>query len=375
MAFPADYTLLGNLEFPAVTGSHSGFVALVNYADFTSSMLASIDDGGGDLRFSSDSAGATQLPCEVEKLDKTSTEAFVWVRVSTAATAEKIYVWGGNTGDAQPLVTAPFGRNSVWVDYEGVFHLNDYSDSAGKMPDMVLFNGSTSPAQVDIGGDKGYDFGTNSTMLTSTLTTNIENATGLFTIQVKGLKNAIDSGTFDREPFVSVAASSGTGGYDFSLEAHQDNDPVSALRVLKPQNNSNSIGDTASDPPSINSPITASLMGDLVSNTANGYAFFNGVVLSVSGDAGDTFPVPLNLFGIGGRVDTSPSPGDVTVLDARIRYSLLSTDYLGTEFENQDSSGPYFIATDAVATGPNTPVNPSITNLLSTSARLNWDQG
>jgi len=27
------------------------------------------------------------------------------------------------------------------------------------------------------------------------------------------------------------------------------------------------------------------------------------------------------------------------------------------------------------ATGPNTPVNPSITNLLATSARLNWEQG
>jgi hypothetical protein len=28
-----------------------------------------------------------------------------------------------------------------------------------------------------------------------------------------------------------------------------------------------------------------------------------------------------------------------------------------------------------VATGPNTPINPSITNLLATSARLNWEQG
>ena len=374
MAFPADYTLLGNLEFPAVTGSHSGFVALVSYADFTSSMLAGLDDGGGDLRFSSDSSGTTQLPCEVEKLDKTSGEAFVWVRVSTAATAEKIYVWGGNTGDAQPPVTDSFGRNAVWVDYEGVFHLNDYSDSAGKMPDMVLFNGSTAPTVVDIDGDKGYDFGTGSTMLTSTLTTNIENSTGLFTLQVKGLKNTIDSRINDTEPFGSVAASSGTGGYDFGLEAHQDSDPNVQLKVLIPQNDSNQSGFVASDPASNNAPITASIMVDLANDTTAGYAFFNGVVLSVTGPAGDTFPVPMNLFGIGGRIDTSPSPGDVTVLDARIRYSLLSTDYLDTEYENQSSSGPYFIATDA-PTGPNTPINPSITDLLATSARLNWEQG
>jgi hypothetical protein len=31
--------------------------------------------------------------------------------------------------------------------------------------------------------------------------------------------------------------------------------------------------------------------------------------------------------------------------------------------------------TSAVATGPDTPINPSITNLLATSARLNWEQG
>ena len=31
--------------------------------------------------------------------------------------------------------------------------------------------------------------------------------------------------------------------------------------------------------------------------------------------------------------------------------------------------------TSAPATGPNTPINPSITSLLATSARLNWEQG
>ena len=31
--------------------------------------------------------------------------------------------------------------------------------------------------------------------------------------------------------------------------------------------------------------------------------------------------------------------------------------------------------TGPVATGPDTPINPSITNLLATSARLNWEQG
>ena len=40
---------------------------------------------------------------------------------------------------------------------------------------------------------------------------------------------------------------------------------------------------------------------------------------------------------------------------------------VGTGGDSAPSSAP--------ATGPNTPVNPSITNLLATSARLNWEQG
>ena len=34
-----------------------------------------------------------------------------------------------------------------------------------------------------------------------------------------------------------------------------------------------------------------------------------------------------------------------------------------------------YSTTKALVTGPNTPINPFITNLLATSARLNWEQG
>ena len=42
---------------------------------------------------------------------------------------------------------------------------------------------------------------------------------------------------------------------------------------------------------------------------------------------------------------------------------------VGTGGDAAPSSAP------APATGPNTPINPSVTNLLATTARLNWEQG
>jgi hypothetical protein len=82
-------------------------------------MLANLDTGGGDLRFSSDEAGTTQLACEVVTFTK-ATGDVVWVKVPAVSTGALIYVWGDNTGAIQPAVDAAFGRNAVWVDYHVV---------------------------------------------------------------------------------------------------------------------------------------------------------------------------------------------------------------------------------------------------------------
>jgi hypothetical protein len=90
-------------------------------------MLASLDVGGGDLRFSSDEAGTTQLACEiVDGLD------VVWVSTDglSVATGLTIYVWGDNTGASQPATGAAFGRDAVWVDYRAIYHLSETANTA-----------------------------------------------------------------------------------------------------------------------------------------------------------------------------------------------------------------------------------------------------
>lgn len=117
--FPTEFTRLGSLTTPSVTGSASDLPTLVKYEDFTSTMLASLDAGGGDLRFSSDVDGLYPLACEVVTFTK-ATGDVVWVKVPAVSTGALIYVWGDNTGAIQPAVDAAFGRNAVWVDYHVV---------------------------------------------------------------------------------------------------------------------------------------------------------------------------------------------------------------------------------------------------------------
>jgi len=80
--------------------------------------------------------------------------------------------------------------------------------------------------------------------------------------------------------------------------------------------------------------------------------------------------------------DSAPEPvtWDVTTTDTTYATGLIGVHKnfflgktrifgvgIGTNGDTAPSSAP--------ATGPNTPINPSITNLLATSARLNWEQG
>jgi hypothetical protein len=163
------FTLLGSLEAPSLTGSASDVPLLVKpNTEFTVAMLASLDVGGGDLRFSSDEAGTTQLACEiVDGLD------VVWVSTDglSVATGLTIYVWGDNTGASQPAVGAAFGRDAVWVDYRAVYHLSEtantaaggYLDSTGNGYDgtgisMLLSNRTTPSGLIGSGFNGTADY-------------------------------------------------------------------------------------------------------------------------------------------------------------------------------------------------------------------------
>lgn len=150
------FSLIGKYTLPTMSGSHSDFVAYLKHADFENGVLDLLDDGGGDIRFSSDEAGNNQLPCEVVEFDKTGSSIQIWVKIPTATTGTIIYIWGDNTGASQPVATDPYGRNAVWSDYWAAYHFTDLTDSSGNSNDLTVVGTPTNTA-VDIIGE-AYDF-------------------------------------------------------------------------------------------------------------------------------------------------------------------------------------------------------------------------
>ena len=88
--------------------------------------------------------------------------------------------------------------------------------------------------------------------------------------------------------------------------------------------------------------------------------------------------------GGGGRVGFFSFGTDLNSIDASFNDQVLSLFYTAAEgedvtmkFYTQDGSYGYLQAAILLLAEPslNTPINPSISSLLATSARLNWEQG
>lgn len=99
-------------------------------------------NGGGDIRFSSDAAGSSQLSCEIERLvidnDPANGKATIWVKVpSLSSSADtSIWIWYNKSGESQPAEDAAYGKESVWdSNFKMVQHMNQ--DPSVSSPQMV----------------------------------------------------------------------------------------------------------------------------------------------------------------------------------------------------------------------------------------------
>lgn len=333
MAFPADYTLLGDLEFPSVTGSHTDFVALIKYDDLTASMLSSIDNGGGDLRFSSDAAGTTQLACEVVEFDTVGNSVQVWVKVPSAATGNKFYIWGDNTGDSQPAVTDTYGRNAVWSDYDAVFHFLSGSrtvDSTGNY--SITETGTVTSITGQIGDGVGF----------------FENANNYDTVS-------------------GYTPPSGDAARTFSFWARTSNTEV-GLFEYGVNLTSNRFGSRI-DSAIVSGGFRTEIQGSYaVTNDAFNDGNWHRFVSKVNGNSAWPSCYTANVDG----TDRALSTGSNTTINTssvanlqlrqhlisagnnpadrdefRVQATHTSSDFDLTEYQNQSSVGAYFTATDA----------------------------
>ena len=138
MAFPTGWGRRAAIVIDAVNEALTDFPVHLDRDCFPAEALDSgsankaLSDGA-DLRFSTTTAGTTELPFEVVRWVQDATlgnrKATVHVKVpalSVGATTT-IYVWYKNASATMPAVGDANGRNAVWSSYAHVLHLNDTS--------------------------------------------------------------------------------------------------------------------------------------------------------------------------------------------------------------------------------------------------------
>lgn len=148
MAFPDGWNRKCKLTIQAskISATLTDFPVLVTEDTLPSEIFDAdgsnpAQNGGGDIRFSSDSAGATQLACEVVGFvtdnDPANGTAEIYVSIPSISSSvdTDFYIWYNTSGsDTQPAVDAAYGREATWDDnYIGVYHLESTScvDSTG----------------------------------------------------------------------------------------------------------------------------------------------------------------------------------------------------------------------------------------------------
>lgn len=183
MAFPTGWTQSEKLTIDATkvgSGGVSSHALLLTAPCLPTEMLDADGpnpaiNGGGDVRFSADAAGTMQLPLEVVTFVTNNNPALAVVQlwVLTGALSDsvdgEVWVWWGKSGETQPAVTDPYGRNAVWPGISSRLHLGQdpsgsapqYVDSTGNANDGTANGGVTREPFVigdgaDLDGSTGY---------------------------------------------------------------------------------------------------------------------------------------------------------------------------------------------------------------------------
>ena len=151
MAFPVGWNRKCKLTVQAsqVSGTQTSFPCLLLAAQLPNEMVTSgggnaAQSNGGDIRFSSDSAGSTQLPCELVQWTQNANPALataeIWVTPASISSGGNvdIYVWyNAGGGQTLPAANSTYGSQAVWdANFKGVWHLPNgstlsYTDSKG----------------------------------------------------------------------------------------------------------------------------------------------------------------------------------------------------------------------------------------------------
>lgn len=345
MAFPTGWGRKCKITIPdaKIAGSNSNFPVLLTKDNFPTEMIDaganSALNGGGDVRFSEDAAGVTQLACDVVSFVTSATpssqDAIIWVKFPTLNTgaAKDIYVWYNKAGETQPIVTDPYGRNAVWTDYEFALHLKggDITDSSGKTSPAAigaLAGTRAGPSGWDVIDLSGIDEGINLGVVADT--------TGNISLQAWAL-------TDDNSDFGTIVSRRNGSDWNYQWRA-EFGDPAILIGSGSPN-----------DPGAVLSLATWYFLGITISGTT--ITFYRAGASSGTGAVSGTRTLqPTIDTTIGLNVDNLHD-WNGGLSEVRVRLDVLSADWITTEYNNQSDPATFATAGTPEAAGGGTIVS------------------
>lgn len=126
-----------------VSGSHVNFPILLTQQSLPLDMfgaggISPAQNGGADIRFSTDEGGLNQIAAEIGYFetdsDPANGSANIWVKLPILIAATEFYIWWGNSSVSMPSATSTYGSQAVWSEGHMIVHLNNIIpvDSTGQ---------------------------------------------------------------------------------------------------------------------------------------------------------------------------------------------------------------------------------------------------
>jgi len=328
-----------------VTADQTDFPVYINLADMPAGFWSVVASGGGDIRcYKID--GTTELPREVVSCVTGGTntgELHVKYTGTLSASVNTVIIIDVDGVRSDYSVSATFGRNNVWTGYRAIYHLNEASGNANDATGNALtLTNTTSKSYVASPMGRGIDMGSSIRNTTELTTTGILTSIGNLTMSVRFKMN------------LALSVSNGDPGLFILPYANASGMAVAMI----PQWNGGSpriaiIRRTASDATAFTSFGNDTTLWhnlhavyDNGGNTISGY--LDGVAFSTTAVASSgTFNATAYPISLGGSFMSSNA---TAILDeARVSNSAISSTWISTEYNNQNSSSTFY-ATGTIAT-------------------------
>jgi hypothetical protein len=342
------------IDHTKVSADLTDYVVYVNLAHLPSSFWGTVANGGGDIRvFKSD--GTTELAREVVSCDTGTDTGELHIKFSgtlSSSSDTTIQIHADGTS-SEPAVTATYGRNAVWSDYARVYHLQETSgaviDSTGN--DDGANNGATTGVVGQMGN--AYDFdGASNDFIDGIASVGSVGSNVSFSVWYKA--DSFNSGTGLRNQI--MVNYGGSSDRIILTRSHNSG----RMQIDTFDGTARSHGVTTSDTTNRHHFVATTNTSKALTSYLDGTAGASSTYVGGDNPTNGTLRI--------GRNNNTINGWDGMLDEFRARLSILSADWVSTEYSNQNDPSTFYTVE---STGTNTQINIGDTFRDVTEYKLN----